>query len=78
VIDQSLNEVGAVRVYNQALEQVRVIPYAPEIKTDLTGYVVEKGMAGIFHYLAQEEAAIRRDPAKRTTEILKRVFGLTS
>ncbi len=78
VVDHCLNEVGAVRVYNQAVEQVRVIPYAPEIKTDLTGYVVEKGMAGIFHYLAQEEAAIRKNPAKRTTEILKRVFGLNS
>lgn len=78
VIDQSLNEVGAVRVYNQAVAQVSAIPYAPEIKTDLTGYVVEKGMAGIFHYLAQEEAAIRKNPAKRTTELLKRVFGQTS
>lgn len=75
VVDRSLNEVGAVRVYNQAVAQVRTIPYAPEIKTDLTGYVVERGMAGIFHYLAQEEAAIRRNPAKRTTELLRRVFG---
>jgi hypothetical protein len=75
VIDQSLNEVGAVRVYNQAVAQVNAIPYAPEIRTDLTGYVVEQGMAGIFHYLAQEEAAIRKNPAKRTTELLKRVFG---
>ncbi len=75
VVDQSLNEVGAVRAYNQVVAQVTAIPYAPEIRTDLTGYVVEQGMAGIFHYLAQEEAAIRRNPAKRTTELLRRVFG---
>lgn len=75
VVDQTLNEVGAVRVYNQTVAQVRALPYAPEIKNDLTGYVVEQGMAGIFHYLAREEAAIRRDPAKRTTELLQRVFG---
>jgi hypothetical protein len=75
VVDQSLNEVGAVRVYNEAVAQVRAIPYAPEIRTDLTGYVVEQGMAGIFHYLAQEEAAIRQNPLKRTTELLRRVFG---
>ncbi|MEZ4599158.1 MAG: DUF4197 domain-containing protein [Syntrophotaleaceae bacterium] len=77
VVDESLNQVGAVRVYNQTVAQVKAIPYAPEIKTDLTGYVVDKGMAGIFHYLAQEEAAIRKNPAKRTTELLKRVFGAT-
>jgi len=49
--------------------------YAPEIETDLTGYVVEKGIAGALHYLAQEEAANRKNPAKRTMELLKRVFG---
>jgi hypothetical protein len=75
VVDQSLNDVGAVRVYNQVVAQFRTVPYAPEVRTDLTGYVVEKGMAGIFHYLAQEEAAIRKDPARRTTELLRRVFG---
>lgn len=75
VVEGSLSEVGAVRVYNQALAQVRALPYAPEIGTDLTGYVVERGMAGIFHYLAKEEAAIRNDPAKRTTDLLQRVFG---
>jgi len=32
-------------------------------------------MDGIFYYMAKEEAAIRTDPAKRTTDLLKRVFG---
>jgi len=31
-------------------------------------------MDGIFYYLAQEEAAIRQNPLKRTTDILRRVF----
>jgi hypothetical protein len=29
----------------------------------------------MFAYLAEEEAAIRQDPVKRTTALLKRVFG---
>jgi len=29
---------------------------------------------GVFHYMAEEEAAIRKNPVKRTTEILKKVF----
>ncbi len=32
-------------------------------------------MDGIFYYLAKEEAAIRENPAKQTTDLLKRVFG---
>jgi len=75
VVDRSLNEVGAIRSYNRALKDYNAIPLAPKFDYDLTGYVVGKGMDGLFHYLAEEEAAIRRDPLKRTTEILQRVFG---
>lgn len=75
VIDRTLDQVGAVRVYKQVLGEYRKIPFAPEIDADLTGHVVAKGMGGIFLYLAEEEAAIRRNPAKRTTEILRRVFS---
>ena len=55
--------------------EYRAIPFVPDAKADLTTYVVEKGMDGIFHYIALEEAAIRQNPAKRTTELLQRVFG---
>ncbi len=46
----------------------------PQVDVDLSDYVVEKGMDGIFYYLAREEAAIRNDPVKRTTDLLKSVF----
>ncbi|MBT3386843.1 MAG: DUF4197 family protein, partial [Desulfobacula sp.] len=45
-----------------------------DVKADLTDHVVEKGMDGIFYYMAKEEAAIRQNPVKRTTELLKKVF----
>ncbi|MGI9435696.1 MAG: DUF4197 domain-containing protein [Geminicoccaceae bacterium] len=35
-------------------------------------------MDGLFAYLALEEAAIREDPLKRSTDLLKRVFGAPS
>jgi len=57
------------------MKQYRSIPFVPEVKADLSDYVLEKGVDGIFHYMAIEEAAIRRNPAKRTTELLKLVFG---
>lgn len=75
VIDDSLAQVGAVRVYQQVVTKVSALPLAPNIKTDLSGYVVDKAMDGLFHYLAIEEAAIRENPAKRTTELLRRVFS---
>ena len=75
VVDQSLAEVGAVQAYDNVMGEYRAIPFVPDVKADLTTYVVDKGMSGIFHYMAVEEAAIRQNPAKRTTELLQRVFG---
>ncbi|MGI9249282.1 MAG: DUF4197 domain-containing protein [Woeseiaceae bacterium] len=75
VVDESLADVGAAKSYNSVMESYNSVPFVPEVDADLGDYVVEKGMDGIFYYLAREEAAIRQDPAKRTTELLKRVFG---
>jgi hypothetical protein len=75
VVEATLDQVGVVRQFKQVLREYRKIPFAPRLEADLTGYVLEKEMAGIFYYLAREEAAIRRDPLKRSTEILRRVFG---
>ncbi len=75
IVSESLAEVGAVQTYDAAMGQYRNLPFVPDAKADLTGYVVDKGMDGIFYYLGQEEAAIRQNPAKRTTELLQTVFG---
>ncbi|MEJ2471896.1 MAG: DUF4197 domain-containing protein [Desulfuromonadales bacterium] len=75
IVEQTLNQAGAVQAYDTAMGQYRSMPFVPDVKTDLTTYVTDQGMNGIFHYLAWEEAAIRQNPAKRTTELLKTVFG---
>jgi hypothetical protein len=75
VINNSLSEVGAVKTYDNVIKEYRSVPFVPDVKANLTDYVIEKGMDGIFHYMAKEEAAIRANPAKRTTDLLKRVFG---
>jgi hypothetical protein len=36
---------------------------------------VGKSLDGLFHYLGVEEASIRTNPAARSTELLKKVFG---
>jgi hypothetical protein len=42
---------------------------------DLDDYVTQQTINGLFHEIGQEEAAIREDPAARTTDLLKKVFG---
>ena len=75
VVDNSLAEVGAIQAFDQMMGRYKSIPFVPNVKTDLTNHVLDKAMDGIFFYLGREETAIRNDAVKRTTEILKRVFG---
>ncbi|MCB2181778.1 MAG: DUF4197 domain-containing protein [Desulfobulbaceae bacterium] len=75
IIDQSLSQVGAIAAYDKIMGQYKALPFVPDVKADLTNHVANKAMDGMFHYIALEEAAIRRNPALQTTELLKRVFG---
>ncbi len=75
IVDQALAEVGAVKTYERVMGRYRSLAFVPDARANLTEYVVERGLDGIFYTLAREEAAIRQDPAKRTTELLQRVFG---
>lgn len=75
LVQKALAEAGAVKAYSKVVGQYEQLPFVSGIKDNLNNYVVDKAMAGIFYYVAQEEAAIRQNPAKRTTDILKRVFS---
>jgi hypothetical protein len=75
IVGSELSEAGAVKAYDTMIDRYKDIPLVPDIKTDLTGYVVDKAIDGVFLYLGREEAAIRKDPARQTTALLKKVFG---
>lgn len=76
VVDRTLSEVGAIQAYDKVMGQYTSLPFVPDVKADLTGYVLEKGIDGLFHYIAIEEAEIRKNPARQTTALLKKVFGV--
>ena len=44
--------------------------------TDLDGYVTQKALDGLFFMVAEEEKKIRKDPIGRTTNLLRKVFGI--
>jgi len=75
IVKQALNQAGAVQAYDTVMGKYKSLPFMPDVKANLTRHVVQSGLSGIFHYMAEEEAAIRKDPIKQTTSILKKVFG---
>lgn len=77
-IQEGLRKTGYYDSYRAMLEQYKRIPLIEKPNMDLEQYVLDKAIDGLFLRLADEEKAIRHDPAKRTTELLKKVFGKTA
>jgi len=44
-------------------------------KADLNTYVTQKALDGLYLRVGDEEKSIRTDPAARTTDLMKKVFG---
>src|SRR5215470_2135949 len=74
VVSKSMNEVGVTRQYKDLLSRFEAIPFAKSPALDLDGYVVDRGLAGLFQVLGEQEKQIRANPAARTTDLLKEVF----
>jgi len=75
IVEESLSNVGAIQAFDNVMDKYQTLPFVPDVKANLTDHVVRKGMDGIFYYIAKEEAAIRKNPVKQTTDLLKKVFG---
>lgn len=45
------------------------------VETDLSKYLTQRALDGLFLKIGETEKNIRQDPAARVTELLKRVFG---
>jgi len=75
-IEAALEDTGAVRALDNAISRNGLNAYVPkEPKVYLGEYAVGKALEGLFYYVGREESAIRTDPARRTSEILRSVFG---
>ena len=76
-VSQAMNEVGVTRQYKSMVDGVKAVPFAGSAASsfDLDRYVVGKALDGLFLMVGEEEKKIRTNPAARTTELLKDVFG---
>jgi hypothetical protein len=78
IMENALSQTGALQIADQLQSTMRNIPLGPNLSNargDLIKHGVEYGLRGVFYYIGEEEKAIRKNPAKRTSEILRRVFG---
>ncbi|MCW3120573.1 MAG: hypothetical protein JWQ38_65 [Flavipsychrobacter sp.] len=76
IVEESLDKVSATKYWTEVFTIYNRLPTTnTKINPDLTGYVTERALSGVFVYVADEESKIRLNPAARVTDLLKKVFG---
>lgn len=76
VIKNSFTKVGADKVWTNIITKYNAIPLVRKVNPDLTDYVTNQALNGVFKMVAIEEQNIRTNLNSRTSDLLKRVFSL--
>jgi Protein of unknown function (DUF4197) len=75
IVHKQLQNVGVVQQYDRVMSNPIAAQALRSQQFDLNKYVVGKSLDGLFYMMGEEEKQIRKNPAARTTQILKDVFG---
>ena len=75
VVTSSLNKVGATKYWTDAATKYNTLPLVKSVNPDLSEYVAQKALEGMFIQIAQEELQIRNNINARSTTLLQKVFG---
>src|SRR5690606_29620301 len=76
VVKNSFSKVGADKVWANIITRYNQVPMVKDVNPDLSDYVTNKAMEGVFKMVAVEEVQIRNDINARTSDLLRRVFSL--
>lgn len=76
VINTSLAKVGADKVWSKIIDRYNQIPLVNKVNPDLTDYVTNQAMNGVFKMIAVEEKNIRTDLNARSSDLLRKVFAM--
>lgn len=72
---EALTSSGAFTLMRTALREVGLASMTSDLRTEVINFSTTKALDGCFLFISEEERAIRRDPVRRTSDILRRVFG---
>lgn len=76
VIKNSFTKVGANKIWSNIINKYNGIPFVQKVNPDLTDYVTNQAMAGVFKMIAVEEKNIRTNLNARTSVLLQKVFAM--
>lgn len=76
-VKAAINKVQLTKYWAPIITSYNKIPMVQKQNPDLTAYVTDRAIQGLFKLIAEQELKIRKDPAARVSELLKKVFGWT-
>ncbi len=75
VIRSATQKVEVTKYWNPLITTYNKLPFVDNVDPDLEEYITQRALSGLFYLVSQEEIKIRKDPAARVTDLLKKVFG---
>ncbi|MEI6866015.1 DUF4197 domain-containing protein [Flavicella sp.] len=76
VIKESFTKVGADKVWSTLITKYNSIPFIEDVNPNLTDYVTQEALQGVFTMIAVEEVGIREKVSLRSSSLLQQVFAL--
>ncbi len=76
VVKKSFEKVGTDKTWKTIITKYNTLPFVKKVNPDLTDYVTQKALQGVYKMIAKKELEIRTNTASRSTDLLKKVFAL--
>lgn len=76
VIENSFAKVGADQIWTNIINKYNSVPFVTKVNPDLTDYVTNQALKGVYKMISIEEKQIRTKVSSRTTDLLRKVFVL--
>lgn len=76
VIKNSFSKVGANQIWSNIINKYNSVPFVTEVNPDLTDYVTNQALNGVYKMISLEEKDIRNNVSARSTALLRKVFAL--
>ena len=75
IVQDAINKCQVTEHWTAMVTEYNKIPFVKKQNPDLNAYVTGRALNGLFFLVGKEETKIRKDPAARVTDLLKKVFG---
>lgn len=75
VVKSAIDQVEVTKYWNPIINTYNKIPLVDKMNPNLEDYITTRAMDGLFLMIEKEEKNIRKNPAARITDLLKKVFA---